>query len=124
MSKRTHVPIGLGEPGAGTCFHFFEIARGLAVLDGARATTNWKVLGRLREAGVSVVEERYVRDGRIWSSGGVSAGIDMTLAFVASEAGDAAAWTTQYQSEYLPDGKLYGRMDAWDGAPAYARRME
>lgn len=99
---------------------FILLAAGL--LDGVRATTNWKVLARLREAGVEVIEERYVHDGRIWSSGGVSAGIDMTLAFVADQAGPEAAWTVQYQSEYLPDGKLYGSVSTWDGAPAYARR--
>lgn len=93
------------------------------LLDGVRATTNWKVLGALRNAGVSVLEERWVRDGRVWSSAGVSAGIDMMLAFVADRAGAEAAWVTQYQAEYLPDGRLYGSVDTWDGAPAYARRL-
>jgi transcriptional regulator GlxA family with amidase domain len=93
------------------------------LLDGVKATTNWKVIGKLREAGVEVVEERYVHDGKVWSSGGVSAGIDMLLAFIAHEADAKAAWVTQYQSEYLPEGRLYGPMSEWDGAPAYARRL-
>ena len=100
---------------------FILLAAGL--LNGVKATTNWKVLAKLREAGVDVVEERYVRDGRIWSSAGVSAGIDMTLGFIAHEAGPQAAWITQYQSEYIPEGKLYGSMREWEGAPAYARRL-
>ncbi|WP_300302694.1 DJ-1/PfpI family protein [Ferrovibrio sp.] len=100
---------------------FILLAAGL--LEGVEATTNWKVIDKLREAGVTVIEERYVRDGRIWSSGGVSAGIDMTLALVAHEAGAEAAWITQYQAEYLPEGKLYGSLTTWQGAPAYARRL-
>jgi transcriptional regulator GlxA family with amidase domain len=100
---------------------FILLAAGL--LTGVKATTNWKVIGKLREAGVEVIEERHVHDGQIWSSGGVSAGIDMLLAFVAHEAGPEAAWATQYQSEYLPEGKLYGQVSNWDGAPAYARRL-
>ncbi len=100
---------------------FILLSAGL--LNGRKATTNWKVIGKLREAGVEIVEERYVHDDKFWSSGGVSAGIDMMLAFVAHEAGSEAAWTTQYQSEYLPDVKLYGSVSNWDGAPAYARRL-
>lgn len=49
------------------------------LLAGKRATTHWGSLERLRALGdVTVVEERYVRDGNVWSSAGVSAGIDVT----------------------------------------------
>ncbi|MGH9198136.1 MAG: DJ-1/PfpI family protein, partial [Acidimicrobiia bacterium] len=51
------------------------------LLSGKRATTHWGSLKRLRALGdVEVVEERFVRDGKIWTSAGVSAGIDMMLA--------------------------------------------
>ncbi|MBM3271578.1 MAG: DJ-1/PfpI family protein, partial [Candidatus Sericytochromatia bacterium] len=88
------------------------------LLEGRKAATNWKMVGKLREIGVDVVEERYTRDGPIWSSAGVAAGIDMLLAFIAHEAGPEAAWTTQYQSEYIPEGKFYGPLSAWANAPA------
>jgi transcriptional regulator GlxA family with amidase domain len=90
---------------------------------GVKVATNWKMIGKLRDAGVTVIEERYVHDGKIWSSAGVAAGMDMLLAFIAHEAGAPAAWTTQYQSEYLTEGKLYGAVDTWDSAPAYAARL-
>lgn len=46
-----------------------------------KATTHWAVLPELRRfTGVEVVEHvRFVRDGQIVTSAGVSAGIDMAL---------------------------------------------
>src|SRR5216684_3262833 len=59
------------------------------LLSGKKATTHWGSLGRLRALGdVSVVEQRYVQDGSVWSSAGVSAGTDLMLAFIASVAGE------------------------------------
>lgn len=37
------------------------------------------------------VEERYTKDGNIWSAAGVSAGIDAMLAFIESFAGEQTA---------------------------------
>ena len=51
------------------------------LLSGKRATTHWASLDRLRALGdVIVIEERVVHDGHIWTSAGVSAGIDLMLA--------------------------------------------
>ena len=53
------------------------------LLSGKKATTHWNSLDRLRALGdVEVVEERIVNDGNIWSSAGVSSGIDLMLAFI------------------------------------------
>lgn len=100
---------------------FILLAAGL--LAGKKASTNWKVVAMLRQAGVEVVEERYTHDGQIWSSAGVSAGIDMMLAFIAQVAGNDVAWAVQYQCEYFPEGKLYGSPSKLEGAPAYALRL-
>lgn len=92
------------------------------LLSGKRATTHWGSLDRLRALGdVEVVEDRFVRDGDIWCSAGVSAGTDMMLAFIASVSGDAAAGQVQLQSEYYPSTIIYNGIDSHDGAPAYAR---
>ena len=70
------------------------------MLAGRKATTHWGSLDRLRAlGGVEVVEERFVRDGSIWSSAGVSAGIDLTLAYIADAAGEEAAAKVQFASE-------------------------
>lgn len=92
------------------------------LLKGKKATTHWNSLDRLRALGdVTVVEERFVHDDNIWSSAGVSAGIDMTLAFVAHCAGEHAAGKTQAAAEYYPLAKAYGDFDKHPLAPAYLK---
>jgi transcriptional regulator GlxA family with amidase domain len=94
------------------------------LLIGKKATTHWNSLERLRALGdVIVVEERFVRDGKIWSSAGVSAGTDMMLAFVASYAGEEAAGKSQAAAEYYPMSKVYGNLDEHPKAPGYIKRV-
>ncbi len=92
------------------------------VLTGRKATTHWGSLDRLRDLGdVTVVEERYVVDGNVWSSAGVSAGIDLTLAFISSVAGEEVASLVQFASEYYPDGEIYGSSTEHEQAPKYIK---
>ncbi len=90
------------------------------LLAGRKATTHWGSLKRLRELGdVQVVQERFVRDGNVWSSAGVSAGIDLMLAFIASVASEETAGKVQFYSEYYPSQTRYGGFDKHADAPAY-----
>jgi len=92
------------------------------LLSGLRATTHWASLNRLRDLGdVTVVEERIVRDGRIWTSAGVSAGIDMALAFVADAAGEEKAGLIQFGTEYYPSPRSYGGFQKNEKAPQYVK---
>lgn len=93
------------------------------LLSGKRATTHWRSLDRLRALGdVTVIEERYVQDGNVWTSAGVSAGIDMTLAFIAAVGGMDAAAMVQLDTEYYPSTTRYGSLDGPPPVgPAYAR---
>jgi transcriptional regulator GlxA family with amidase domain len=92
------------------------------LLQGRKATTHWGSLDRLKALGdVQVVQERYVRDGKVWSSAGVSAGVDLMLAFIAASAGDDAAGKVQFASEYYPSAKNYGTYTVNEKAPAYIR---
>lgn len=92
------------------------------LLSGKNATTHWSSLARLRELGdVAVVEERVVRDGTIWSSSGVSAGIDLMLAFIAEIAGEETAAKVQFGAEYYPSGRRYGTPHKSPMAPAYLK---
>jgi transcriptional regulator GlxA family with amidase domain len=68
-----------------------------------------------------VVEERIVNDSNIWSSAGVSAGIDLMLAFIASFAGEKAAGIVQFAAEYCPLSKLYGDLHQNSIAPRYLK---
>src|SRR5438093_4360920 len=75
------------------------------VLTGKRATTHWRSLEQLRALGtVRVAEgERWVDEGRIVTSAGVSAGIDMALHLVGRLWDPALARRVQKAVEYLPD---------------------
>jgi len=98
------------------------ILHAAGLLSGRKATTHWGSLERLRALGdVTVVEQRYVQDGNIWSSAGVSAGTDLMLAFIASVDGEAAAGKVQFASEYYPSTVKYGGFEDHAQAPAYVK---
>jgi len=71
---------------------------------GKRVATHWAFAETLRQRGdVEVLENvRYVRDGRLVTSAGVSAGIDMALWLVGQLHGVAHARQTQRLMEYDP----------------------
>jgi transcriptional regulator GlxA family with amidase domain len=92
------------------------------LLLGRRATTHWASLNRLRAAGdVNVVEARWVVDGPVWTSAGVSAGIDMALAYIEQVSGPITAGKVQMAAEYYPEGKLHGGDVMHGKAPSYVR---
>lgn len=99
------------------------ILQAAGVLNGRRACTNWKVMDRLRATGVDVVEERYVRDGPVWTAAGVSAGIDMLLAYIAVQAGEEVASKVQLHAEYFPDARVWGSARTEHAVPAYVARL-
>jgi transcriptional regulator GlxA family with amidase domain len=66
------------------------------ILDGKRAATHWYSCERLARLHPKVHVDReaiFVRDGRIWTSAGVSTGIDMALAMVEEDHGRKLADT-------------------------------
>ncbi len=73
------------------------------LLEGARATSNWQALEELRAFGVEVVPERVVFDGKLATSAGVTAGIDMALTLVERIAGAELAQAIQLGIEYDPE---------------------
>lgn len=71
---------------------FFLAAAGL--LDGLPATTHWSVAALLREKFPAVqvqADAIYLRSGRLWTSAGVTAGIDLALALVEEDYGRGLA---------------------------------
>ena len=94
------------------------------LLSGKRATTHWGSLDRLRALkDVTVVEERFVQDGNVWTSAGVSAGIDLMLALISSLASPETAGKVQFVSEYYPSSVKYGGFENYAQAPAYVRSI-
>lgn len=73
------------------------------VADGRRLATHWGSEDRLAALGVDVVRDaRWVRDGNVVSSQGVSAGIDMALWLVGQLHSPAHARATQRYIQYEP----------------------
>jgi transcriptional regulator GlxA family with amidase domain len=65
-----------------------------AILDGRRATTHWHYLDALRRRfpKARVVDDAiFLRDGHVWTSAGVTAGIDLMLRLVEEDYGQAIA---------------------------------
>jgi transcriptional regulator GlxA family with amidase domain len=74
---------------------FLLAAAGL--LDGRRATTHWRYAASLARQypAVRVEPDRiFVRDGNVWTSAGITAGIDLALALVAEDLGEELAKRT------------------------------
>jgi transcriptional regulator GlxA family with amidase domain len=74
------------------------------VLDGRNATTNKKAWAWATSQGPKVnwiPHARWTHDGNIWSSSGVSAGIDLTYAFVSAVYGEDVATYLANLAEYM-----------------------
>ncbi len=64
------------------------------LLDGRRATTHWSRVADMKKRFPAVRVEPdgiWVRDGRFWTSAGITAGIDLALALVAEDLGPSVA---------------------------------
>ncbi len=72
------------------------------LLRGRRATTHWAFHELLEPFGAIAVHGRVVRDGNLFTGGGITAGIDFALALAAELAGDEAAQALQLGLEYAP----------------------
>ncbi len=73
------------------------------LLENKDCTTHWRRKEQLSKYNVTIKNERYVQDGKILTSAGVSAGIDMALYLVSKIAGEQTAKMIQLGIEYDPD---------------------
>jgi transcriptional regulator GlxA family with amidase domain len=88
---------------ASVCTGAFALAAA-GLLEGRRATTHWAYCRSLAadHPGIDVDPEPiYVRDGDVWTSAGVSAGMDLALAMVEDDLGrevalEAARWLVMF----------------------------
>lgn len=75
------------------------------LLDGRRATTHWHHAAELAAAYPAVRFDPapiFVRDDHVWTSGGVTAALDLTLAFVEADHGaELARWVAMGMVTYL-----------------------
>jgi transcriptional regulator GlxA family with amidase domain len=89
---------------ASVCTGAFLLAEA-GLLDGLSVTTHWEDIADLRASypALEVRENvRWLRSGRVATSAGISAGIDMSLALVSDLFGERLAASTARQMEYDP----------------------
>jgi cyclohexyl-isocyanide hydratase len=72
------------------------------LLKGRRAATHWAYVDLLPLVGASHEKGRIVRDGNVFTSGGVTSGIDFAFRIVAELAGPEVAQAIQLAIEYDP----------------------
>ena len=92
----------LAEVTASICTGAFLLGKA-GLLEGKRATTHWEDIDALRKLlpDTTVVQnQRWIDEGEIVTSAGISAGIDMSLYLVSRLAGRSLAIRTARQMEY------------------------
>ncbi|MEO1250740.1 MAG: DJ-1/PfpI family protein [Pseudomonadota bacterium] len=85
------------------------------LLKGRKATTHWAYHDELARVGAKPVTARVVRDGNIFTGGGVTAGIDFAFTLMAEIAGEDVTRAVALGLEYDPAPPFDG------GSPAAAR---
>jgi len=120
---------------AATCTGAFVLAEA-GVLDGRRATTHWFYAHDLQAQfpKVKVEEDRiFIHDGPVWTSAGMTAGIDLALALVEDDLGAELARSVARklvvyhrraggQSQFSALLELEPKSDRIQSALTYARR--
>jgi len=84
---------------ASVCSGAFILAEA-GLLDGKRATTHWQRTRQFLSAYPKVKlepDQIYVREGNVWSSAGITAGIDLALAMVEEDFGEDVVQKTARQ---------------------------
>ena len=119
---------------ASVCTGAFTLAAA-GLLDGRRATTHWRYAARLQRDYPSIRVEAdriYCRDGNIWTSAGITAGIDLSLALIEEDHGfDIARAVAQHlvvyhrrhggQSQFAASVDLAPKNNRISAAIGYAR---
>jgi transcriptional regulator GlxA family with amidase domain len=93
----------------------------VGLLEGRQATTNWFFSGVLKPLGATYHRRRWIEDGNITMSAGVSAGIDWALQLVARLTDEATARRVQLAIDYDPQPP-FGAID-WENVPLAPRVM-
>lgn len=79
------------------------------LLKGKQASTNWyKEKHFLTKYGARPANQRYTKDGKYWTSAGVTAGMDMCIAMLKDIYGDRYAQAVMLDMEYDPNPPVEG----------------
>jgi len=100
---------------------FLLAAAGLVA--GRRVTTHWARAEQLRREHADLqvdCDPIFIRDGRVWTSAGVTAGIDLALALVEDDAGRAVAHSVARELVMFlrrPGSQSQFSVPLWSGQP-------
>ena len=79
------------------------------LLKDKNATTNWyEAEAMLTKFGATFVNDRFVQDGKYWTSAGVTAGMDMSLAIINDIWGERYTQSVMLDMEYDPAPPIEG----------------
>jgi transcriptional regulator GlxA family with amidase domain len=113
------------------CQYLLSVCTGMFLLQKAglltakSATTYWRALPELAAyPDIKVVESRIVKDGSIWTSGGVSSGIDLAFELINQVAGSEEAGKVQLLFEYFPKHILYCSQQQIKSLPLYRQGQQ
>lgn len=91
------------------------------LLDGRRATTHWQFAAQLAARYPQVTVDAspvFIRDGHVASSGGVTASLDLTLAFIEEDHGpELARWVAMGMVTYLQRPGNQAQMSLFTTSP-------
>ncbi|MEO1021229.1 MAG: DJ-1/PfpI family protein [Bacteroidota bacterium] len=110
--KRTHEWIRMIDENsvytAGVCTGTW-ILGGAGLLEGKEATTNWyRAEEMMTKFGATFVDTRFHNDGKYWTSAGVTAGMDMSLAIMKELLGEDYTQGVMLDMEYDPAPPIVG----------------
>ena len=78
------------------------------VLTNHEVTTYWMAMPELTDKNdITISEKRVVKSGKVWTSGGVSSGIDLMFEVICEIAGESMAGQVQLLFEYFPSNRIY-----------------
>ena len=95
------------------------IAAAAGLLDGRRVATHWVAAAELQARYPTLAvdpDPLYIRDGQVWTSAGITAGIDLALALVADDLGaDVARTLARWMVMFLhrPGGQSQFATPIW-----------
>ena len=110
---------------ASVCSGAFLVAE-TGLLDGRRVTTHWRAAERLaREHPALIVDADpiFVRDGHVWTSAGITAGMDLALALVEADLGPRTALDVARELNLFlrrPGGQSQFSVALWSTPPRTA----
>ena len=76
-------------------------------MNGKKATTHWyRAEEMMNRYGAAYKQARYINDGKYWTSAGVSAGIDMSLALIKNITGEQYMQKVMLDLAYDPQSPI------------------